>query len=121
MGHKVGETVGEFTEGVTKGAQKAFDIVIKPSEDLKKRGISVGKVLYGSDTATNGDDNKLSVYIIFAKDFDADVIVKVSDAKGLEMGRAKTRVKGVPGDAAYFDFIFDKRTNIESDSKITIE
>ncbi len=122
-GQKVGETLGEFTEGVGKGAEKAFDIVVQPSAQLKEKGLGIGKVLLGSDTtsANEGHDNKLSVYMTFEKDFEHEVVIKITDAKGLEMGRSKLPVKAKKGDAEYYDFIFDKRTNIDSDSKITIE
>lgn len=45
MGDTVGGSLGEFAEGVGKGAEKAFDIVVVPSESLKVQGISFGKVL----------------------------------------------------------------------------
>lgn len=121
VGQKVGESVGEFTEGIGKGAEEAFDIIVQPSEDLKKKGIKVGKVLLGSDTASKGHDNKLSVYLSFDESFKDVVTVKISDAKGLEMGRSKDSVDAKKGDAGYYDFIFDARTNIDSDSKIVIE
>lgn len=122
-GQKVGETLGEFTEGVGKGAETAFDIVVEPSAQLKEKGLGIGKVLLSSDTATanQGHDNKLSVYMTFDTDFESEVVIKITDAKGLEMGRSKLAVKAKKGDAGYYDFIFDKRTNIDSDSKITIE
>lgn len=122
-GQKVGETLGEFTEGVGKGAETAFDIIVQPSAQLKEKGLGIGKVLLGSDTASinEGHDNKLSVYMTFEKDFENEVVIKITDAKGLEMGRSKLPVKAKKGDAGYYDFIFDKRTNIDSDSKITIE
>lgn len=119
LGDKVGETVGEFSEGVAKGAEKAFDIEVMPSENLKKEGISVGKVLLDSDTV--GHDNKLSIYLVFEEDYSDVVKVMVTDAKGLEIGRSKDSVSAKSGDAGYYDFVFDKRTNIDSDSKIRIE
>lgn len=118
LGDTVGESMGEFSEGVAKGAEKAFDIAVTPSEELKKEGISVGKVLLDSDTV--GHDNKLSVYLIFEKDYNDVVKVIVTDAKGLEIGRSKDSISAKSGDAGYYDFVFDKRTNIDSDSKINI-
>ncbi len=123
LGDTLGESVGEFSEGVAKGAEKAFDIEVIFSKELKEKGISVGKVLLSSDTAANnaGHDNKLSIYLIFEKDYKGVVQVRVTDAKGLEIGRSKDSVDAKAGDAGYFDLIFDKRTNIDSDSKINIE
>lgn len=123
LGDTVGESMGEFGEGVAKGAEKAFDIEVNPSDELKEKGINVGKVLLDSDTAAanRGHDNKLSIYLIFDKDYKDVISVKVTDAKGLEIGRSKDSVDAKKGDAGYYDFHFDKRTNIDSDSKINIE
>lgn len=123
VGSTVGESIGEFTEGVGKGAEKAFDIEVTPSANLKAKGISVGKVLLDSDTtaANKGHDNMLSIYLIFDKDFNDGVTVRVTDAKGLEIGRHKDTIVATGGHAGYYDFRFDKRTNIDSDSKIIIE
>jgi len=49
------------------------------------------------------------------------LVAKVFDRKGLEMGRARQKVTAVKGDAKFIEFHFDKRTNIDVDSKITIE
>jgi len=38
-----------------------------------------------------------------------------------EAGRAKIDIAGKADEAGYFDFIFDKRTNIEAKSKIILE
>lgn len=123
VGDTVGESLGEFAEGVGKGAEKAFDIEVLPSEGLKTQGISIGKVLLDSDTTTGnkGHDNMLSIYMIFNKDFSNAVTVRVTDAKGLEIGRCRDTIRAKNGDAGYYDFRFDKRTNIDSDSKIIIE
>ena len=43
------------------------------------------------------------------------------DKNGLETGRAKIDIAGKADEAAYFDFVFDKRTYIEVKSKIILE
>jgi hypothetical protein len=63
----------------------------------------------------------LSVCFIFKKDFSRRLMIKVFDSKGPETGRSSQLVKGKKDEAVYIDFIFEKRTNIYSDSKMTIE
>ena len=56
-----------------------------------------------------------------ANDFKQNVSVKVFDQNGQEYGRVSLLVEAKKGEAKYFDFIFDQRTNIESKSKFVIE
>jgi hypothetical protein len=37
------------------------------------------------------------------------------------MGRVKVGVNGKQGDAGYVDVVFDQRTNLDNDSKVTVE
>jgi len=39
----------------------------------------------------------------------------------LEIGRTKIDIEGKADEAGYFDFIFDKRSDIEVKSKIVLE
>lgn len=89
------------------------------SDALKSKGIETGKILVSSsDSAT---DNVLTIYIIIENDFSKMVVAKVYDEQGLEYGRAKQLIEGKKGDAKYFDFLFDKRTNIDSKGSIHFE
>lgn len=63
----------------------------------------------------------LSIYMMFDKDFSNVVTVRVTDAKGLEIGRCCDTIAAKNGDVGYYDFRFDRRTNIDSDSKIIVE
>ena len=63
----------------------------------------------------------LVIYLIFEKDIKDTLTAKVTDKTGVETGRTKSAIEGKAGDAGYFDFIFDKRSYIESRSKILIE
>lgn len=118
--NKVGEVVAtagsEFADGVNKGVEKTFENEIRISEDLTKNGLSIGKtVINSSDSAT---DNILTVYIIFENDFNQKVTLKTLTDKGLEYGRTSMNIKAGAGDAKYFDFAFDKRTNLDGKSII---
>ena len=74
------------------------------------------RVLYDS----NGTDNVLTVYIIFNEDINDTLTVRAFDGD-LEMGRAHAAVVGKRKDAVFVDFYFDKRTNIDSKNRLTLE
>jgi hypothetical protein len=64
----------------------------------------------GTDSST---DNILTTYLIFDERLDQDITIKVISEAGQEYGRATEHISGQKGDAKYFDFFFDKRTNID--------
>ncbi len=122
--NKGGETVGksatEFVEGVTEGVDRTLDCDITFSKELKDEGLKNGKYSFSADSVS-GQTNKMTLYIIFNKDFDKKIGVKVFDKKGLETGRTSAALSAKAGEAKYYDFTFDPRTNIEARSKIVIE
>jgi hypothetical protein len=118
-GDMAGQAAGEFAKGVGNGVTKAFEVDIHVSPVLGQKGIKQGKNTVSSDTT--GTDNLLNAYLIFDKDFSGKITAKVVDGKSQEMGRTSTMVEGKAGDARFVDFHFDPRTNIDSDSRITIE
>ena len=118
-GHAAGETAGEFIEGAVKGVKHAFDVTLVAPASLKEKGIEFGKATVSSDST--GTDNLLVLYVIFNKDFEGKLTAKAYDQQSLEMGRAAAQVKGKAGEAKFFEFHFDKRTNIGSKDKLEIE
>lgn len=114
-----GETVGEFVSGVSSGVSKAFDVKVSLPEGLAQRGLAFGKVTVSSDSV--GTDNLLTLYVIFEKDFKGNLIAKVYDDKQLEMGRVRVDLRGKAGEARFVEFHFDRRTNIDNDSRIVVE
>jgi hypothetical protein len=119
-GEVIGKTATEFFEGVSEGVDKTLQCEIHLSQSLGERGLKTGKFSINNDTS-GGQNNLLTLYLIFEKDFNDDISIRVSDKKGLETGRTKMKVEGKAGEAKYYDFYFDKRTYIEVKSKITIE
>jgi hypothetical protein len=115
---KAGEAVSEIAKGVSQGVEKSFEIQIEKADSNALRGIELGKIELKSK---EGTDNMLSVYFVFKKDFSKKIMIRVYDSKGLEMGRCSQLVKGKKDEAGFTDFIFDKRTNIDRDSKIVME
>lgn len=119
VGDAAGQTAGKLAKGIESGISKTFDVQIELPETLKKQGISLGKAIVSSDK--EGTDNLLSIYFIFSDKFTGSITAKAFDTKSQEMGRTTTPVQGNKGEANYFDFHFDKRTNIDSDSRLVIE
>lgn len=118
-GDAAGQALGEFASGVTSGVEKAIQPKIEISDNLKSAGISFGKVTVSSDTTSN--ENVLVAYIIFNEKFQGDIMAKVFDNKDAEMGRAKIKISGDKDEAKFFEFHFDRRTDIDNDSRIAIE
>lgn len=63
----------------------------------------------------------MTLYLIFDKDFSKEVTAKAFNKNNLEIGSVKITIIGKSGDARYFDFEFDKRTDLGFRNKITIE
>ncbi|NBX78855.1 MAG: hypothetical protein EBQ94_00480 [Flavobacteriales bacterium] len=118
-GDVVGQTTGEFIEGAADGVQKAFDVKISLPKGLKEKGVEFGKSTISNDSI--GKDNLLEVYVIFNKDYKGKLTAKVYDDNSLEMGRATVQLNGKMDETKYVAFHFDKRVNIDSKNKITVE
>ncbi len=118
-GDVAGQAAGEFVEGASKGVSKAFDVKIELSKDLSDKGLQFGKTTVTNDSI--GTDNLLLLYLIFNKDFDGSLTAKAFDNQSLEMGRANVKVTGKKNEARFIEFHFDKRTNIDSKNKLTVE
>jgi hypothetical protein len=115
---KVGKSTANAVKGIKKGIEKVAQINIEVSDALKNRGISTGKVKLDSK---GGRHNMLNIYLIFEKNFNRNISLKVYNSDGVELGRTKAMVQGEAGDAQFVDFIFDKRTNIDRDHKVIME
>ena len=119
-GETIGKTASEFIEGVTEGVEQTLQCKLTLSQELQEKGLKAGKFTIQNGPA-EGNNNQLTLYLIFDKDFKGTLTAKVVDKNGIEIGRAKLEVEGAAGDSGYFDFDFDKRTYIEVKSVITIE
>lgn len=118
-GEVVGETATEFFEGVSEGVGKTLECDIKLSKQLVNKGLKTGVYQINSDV--DGNNNQLTLYLIFNNDIDDTIVAKAYNKNGLEIGRAKAAIKGKADEAGYYDFDFDKRTDIGFRNKIIIE
>lgn len=119
VGDIAGQATGEFVEGATKGIAKAFDVKVAIDKGLEPKGIQLGKCTVCNDTV--GTDNLLVVYVIFSQDYKGSLTAKAFDENELEMGRTRVEIEGKKNEAKYIEFHFDKRTNIDSKNRLTIE
>ena len=121
--NKTGETVGkgasEFFNGVAEGVHQTFQCRVELADSLSVAGLGFGKLKIAGEPGAN--DNILTVYLIFNNDFSRELSVKVFDESGNEYGRTRLQVDGKKGTAAYADFVFDKRVEIENNSVFRIE
>lgn len=118
-GDAAGQAIGELATGITTGVKKSIQPQVELSEKLKTDGISLGKILVSGDSTEV--ENIVTAYIIFNANFKQHLTVKAFDKKQLEMGRVRIEVEGKKDEAKYVEFHFDKRTDIDNDSKVTIE
>ncbi|MCF8330898.1 MAG: hypothetical protein K9H84_00440 [Bacteroidales bacterium] len=119
-GEAVGKSSAEFFEGVTEGVDKILQPEITLSEDLKVKGLEFGKCIVERDSGSH-NKNKFVLYLIFNENIRDTLLLKAYDKNGMEIGRTIQKIDKKAGQAKYFDFIFDERTNIEVKSKIKIE
>lgn len=115
----VEETANKIVDEVSSHIDRDMGCTVVVSEPLKERGLSTGKFYIENDTVTK-NDNKLVVYVITEKAFKGDVTFKVADTDGTELGRTTVKMDTKAGAAGYQDIQFDKRTDIENKSTITI-
>jgi hypothetical protein len=118
-GEMVGKTATEFSEGVATGVKESLECEILLSDSLIDKGIEYGKFHFSS--SDSGTKHIMTIYLIFNKDFDRNILAKVTDKQGQEYGRAKIPVTGKKDEAKYIDFIFDDRTKVERKSKILLD
>lgn len=121
--HKSGEAVAsagsEFADGVSSGVKKSFRNELKVSNDLDDAGMSLGT--FNIRSADGGQDNVLSVYVIFNKDIDRVVRVRLTNTSGEEYGRIRQQVSGKADEAGYVDFKFGPQTTIAGRGAIYFE
>lgn len=119
-GEAVGKSSAEFFEGVSEGVDKTLQPELMLSENLKMKGLEHGKYTVERDSGCH-NKNKLILYLIFNKNFQDTLLVKAFDKHGMETGRTFQVLNMKSGQADYFDFVFDERTNLEVKSKIKIQ
>ena len=119
-GETVGKSATEFFDGVADGVEKTLECEISLSNSLIEKGLQTGKYEIKNDV-NQENDNILVLYLIFNKDFKQTLYLKAFDKKNVEIGRSKLEITGKKGDADYFEFQFNDKTDIESKSKISIE
>ncbi len=117
-GEIAGTAATEVIEGVTTGVENAWAIDVGLSEDLKAKGLSLGKTMVEEDSA--GVDNVLVLYVISANEFSSPVTAVALDQDGREYGRASAELKLAANGADYYTLRFQSRTDLERKSRIEL-
>ena len=117
-GELAGSAATEVIEGVTTGVEETWGLDVTLSEDLRQRGLAVGKTQVEEDSA--GFDNQLIVYLIADHGFEGPLQAVAVDGDGREMGRSLLSVTLAPGAADYHTFQFQPRTDLERKSRVEI-
>lgn len=117
-GELAGAAATEVVEGMATGVEKTWSIDVALSEELKAKGISLGKTMVEEDSA--GIDNVLVLYILSSSDFTGPVTAVALDQEGREYGRATTELALAANGADYFTLRFQSRTDLERKSRIEL-
>jgi hypothetical protein len=116
---KVGKTATDIVNSIDKGISQSTALDIELSDQLKRSGLSSGKYYVRENTA--GRENTVSLYLISNRDFKGTLHARLFDKKGVEMGRIEKDFTQRKGQAAYCDFVFDDKIDIESQGKLSID
>lgn len=112
LGNQLVSTVSSKVSSIIK-----CEVIL--GENLQKAGLHSGKVTFSSSKDAN--DNILSLYLIFDKKFEGKFQIKAYDDNGLEYGRIISSVSSNQNKAGYYEFVFDKKVNLEYNSKFIVD
>ncbi|MGB0430333.1 MAG: hypothetical protein ACPGLV_07650, partial [Bacteroidia bacterium] len=115
-GEVAGETASEFVEGVSDGIDKTMKCQITVDSILTTKGVSFGK--HTIESKPTGTDNRLSIYLIFDQDFEAEIRAAAFNEDGDEIGRSKLALSSKSGDAEYYNFNFNDATNLDAKCRV---
>lgn len=118
-GEVVGETAATFFKSISSGVDKTSKTSVQISNQLIEEGLTVGNFVVEEGLEYN--NNNLSLYFIFTKNIEKKIIIRVKNGNNIEIGRIVDTISGIKDEADYFDFQFDKKTNIDDNSSIYIE
>lgn len=117
-GELAGAAASEVVEGVTTGVEKTWSIDVRLSDDLRQRGLSLGKNIVEEDSA--GRDNVLVLYVIAEREFSGTVTAVAIDKDGREYGRASTLINLAAGAADYHTLRFQSRADLERKTRVEL-
>ena len=118
IGSSASTAVSELGKGVKEGVEDSFTFTIESSEELKKNGVQIGKVIFDNSTS---NERTVNVYTIFNQDYSDTLTAKAFDKNNQEIGRSKVLFEGAKDEAKYIQIEFNELTNLDYDSKIIIE
>jgi hypothetical protein len=90
-GEIAGKTATEFIEGFTEGIEQTLESKIVLSKELENAGVEIGKSFIASSDGVS-KSNLLACYMIFNKDLEQEILLRVNDKHGNETGRSKQNI-----------------------------
>lgn len=117
-GELAGSAATEVIEGVTTGVEKTWAVEVDLSEDLRARGLGVGRFMVETDSS--GTANRLVLYLSADRSFSDTIQATARDADGVEMGRASLLLALPAGAADYHVLRFQSRTDLERKSRVEL-
>ncbi|MBK7383524.1 MAG: hypothetical protein IPI81_09330 [Flavobacteriales bacterium] len=117
-GEFAGSAATEVVEGVTSGVEKTWSLRVELSDELKHKGLAIGRTQVESDSL--GFDNKLIIYLSSEQAFTGELHAIAVDADGVEMGRATLSLDLAVGSADYHTVLFQSRTDLERKCRVEI-
>ena len=118
-GELAGTAATEVIEGVTTGVEQAWSVDVRLSDELKAKGLVVGRTQL--ESGSDGRDNQLIVYLSTENTFSDTLTATAFDQDGVEMGRARMPIHLLAGSADYHTLVFQSRTDLERKSRVEIK
>ena len=117
-GEIAGTAATEVIEGVTTGVENTWNLEVRLSEELKAKGLVLGKVQVEEDSA--GFDNQLIIYLSSERSIN-DTLYAVAFAEvGREMGRASLVLSLAAHGADFHTVRFQARTDLERKGRVEL-
>ncbi|MBK6829451.1 MAG: hypothetical protein IPG92_01315 [Flavobacteriales bacterium] len=117
-GELAGSAATEVIEGVTSGVENTWSLDVQLSDELKSRGLAIGKTQVEADSAGMG--NMLILYLSAERAFADTLQALAVDEDGREMGRSALVLDLSAGSADYHTLKFQSRTDLERKSRVEI-
>ena len=118
-GELAGSAATEVIEGVTTGVERTWALDVQLSEDLRTKGLKLGKV--DLESGSSRKDNRLVIYLSTERTFNDTISAVAFDKDGLEMGRTALLLDKAAGTGDFHVVQFQEFTDLERKSRVEIK
>lgn len=117
-GELAGSAATEVIEGVATGVENTWSVDIRLSDELRSRGLALGKTSVEIDSA--GRSNRLIVYLSTESALSDTLTAIAFDQAGAEMGRASIPLTVAAGTGDFHVIHFQAYTDLERKGRVEI-